>query len=445
MGETAADEWYVTVSGDDAVPDLYIGRLPAATAAAAGIMVAKITDYENRSTDRSWENDVLLVADDQDEDWEAVFEAMNDDAAAFIPDAMNSPFEGYLRIYEAEGWDLNTELVSAIDAGALMVNYAGHASYAGWANEQIFNSGHAAGLNNTDRLPFFVSMSCLTGYFINTAVWDTAPLVEPLMGLADRGAVAALMPTGMTATEGQHILNSALFEQVFTKDRRELGAAIANAKMTLLANGNADFEEVSRTFVLFGDPAMQLKVPIPRRPQGLTAEQQGTDAIVALSWQAAVDADGAAVAGYHVYRRPGSGGSYQLVSDELVAGTQWVDIGLTLGTRYYYMVRAVDALGVYSVDSESVSIVVPVPTASLAGSSSGSSNGSSSGRSGVPVVCFVSTAKGSINPDFIGSWIFFGLIMVLGVLVYRRPSSPDRLPTSLKLRRDKSAWQAGCK
>jgi len=29
MGETATDEWFVRVSGNDALPDLYMGRLPA--------------------------------------------------------------------------------------------------------------------------------------------------------------------------------------------------------------------------------------------------------------------------------------------------------------------------------------------------------------------------------------------------------------------------------
>ena len=35
LGETITDEWYVQVSGADAVADLYIGRLPAATLAQA--------------------------------------------------------------------------------------------------------------------------------------------------------------------------------------------------------------------------------------------------------------------------------------------------------------------------------------------------------------------------------------------------------------------------
>ena len=58
----------------------------------------------------------------------------------------------------------------------------------------------------------------------------------------------------------------------------------------MLANGNAYYEQVSETFLLFGDPAMALKVPLPRRPSGLVIEGQ-TDGI-ALQWQAAADGDG---------------------------------------------------------------------------------------------------------------------------------------------------------
>jgi hypothetical protein len=121
--------------------------------------------------------------------------------------------------------------------------------------------------------------------------------MEWLLRTENKGAVAALMPTGETTTTEQHILNTALFEAVFSADTRELGPAIVAAKQALLANGGGDYEELSETFLLFGDPAMALKVPLPRRPQGL----QGAfnlDSEVELSWDAAVDCNGDAVDGY---------------------------------------------------------------------------------------------------------------------------------------------------
>ena len=369
-------------------------------------MVDKIVTYEDAANSKSWEKNVLLVADNKDEDWEAVFETMNNEAAALLPDGMNHPFEGYLRVYQENGWDLNAELVDAINAGALMVNYAGHGSYSTWANERILDSGDMASLSNTGQLPFFVSMSCLNGYFINTAGWDSTPLVELLMGLDNKGSVAALMPTGMTSTVGQHILNTALFEEIFTKDRRQLGAAIAHAKMTLLANGDAYFEEVSKTFLLFGDPAMQLKVPIPRRPSQVVTQQQGLTA-VALSWNEATDADGNAVAGYNIYRKKAADIGYTLINSQPITDAGFTDDNVTIGTRYYYMVRSLDADGIESVDSDSVSIVPSAPVTNLNGSASGGGGGG----------CFISSVQKPFDSAAIQGLAFLGVIAFLWRLI----------------------------
>ncbi len=197
-------------------------------------------------------------------------------------------------------------------------------------------------------LPFIISMSCLAGNF-SWPQWAAYPsLGEALMrseGLG-KGAVAALVPTGQTTTGGQRILNTALFDTIFTKDVRKLGPAIAEAKRTLLANGNAYYEQVSETFLLFGDPAMALKVPLPRRPSGLVIEGQ-TDGI-ALQWLAAADGDGNAVTGYNLYRSQSSGGPYVKVNTGLINTPQYEDSAqqvLTAGTTYYYIISSVDADG----------------------------------------------------------------------------------------------------
>jgi hypothetical protein len=78
MGEAVTDEYFVRISGNDAVPDMYLGRLPAGSEAAARAMVAKIKDYEQTLHAKDWRQNVLLIADDQNEAYEAVFETMNE-------------------------------------------------------------------------------------------------------------------------------------------------------------------------------------------------------------------------------------------------------------------------------------------------------------------------------------------------------------------------------
>jgi hypothetical protein len=130
------------------------------------------------------------------------------------------------------------------------------------------------------------------------------------------------MPTGQTTTEGQRILNSALFEHIFSDDVRTLGPAIAAAKQTLLANGTK-YEQVSQTFLLFGDPATELKVPLPRRPAGLKAKSlyEGKR----IKWNAAVDSNGNPVAGYNIYRAATAAGPFVKLNTALITKTRFID------------------------------------------------------------------------------------------------------------------------
>jgi hypothetical protein len=232
MGETVTDEWFVTVSDNDAVPDMYIGRLPAKTAAEAQTMVDKIIAYQSSLNNMTWEKDILLVADNRVEDFETVFEAMNKDAAALLLAAMNQPYKGYLGDYLDAGFsaaDLRDDILDHINAGTLMVNFSGHGHLQGWTAEAIFDAGDIGLLTNSGKYPFIVSMNCLTGYFAYPEAWVSS-FVELLLRADDKGTAAALMPTGMTTTAGQHVMNTALFETIFTEDVRRLGPAIATAK-----------------------------------------------------------------------------------------------------------------------------------------------------------------------------------------------------------------------
>jgi len=187
----------------------------------------------------------------------------------------------------------------------------------------------------------------------------------------------------MTTTAGQHILNTALFEALFANDIRELGAAIAAAKQTLLANGDAYFEQVSATFLLFGDPAMSLKIPLPRMPSGLAA-QRHADGKVRISWHAALDANGNAVAGYNIYRASAPGGPYSRINTALVTAAEYVDSPEGVGIEAagsYYAVSSVDSAG----DESAISLGISPATVPAAVTGGGAGGG-----------CFVGTVNGSI-------------------------------------------------
>jgi hypothetical protein len=406
-GETVTDQWFVTFAGDDAVADMHIGRLPAADSAQATTMVDKIIAYESAANPRTWTNNLLLVADNQrpgiDYAYEAVFETINEDAAEQLPETMADPVRGYLNDYVSAAF-LTADIIDTVNNGVLLVNYAGHGATQIMAEEHIFDAADVAALTNTEKPAFFVSMSCETGFFAYPEVWYFPSLAEALMR-SEAGAVAALMPTGMTSTEGQQVLDAAVFEAIFKKDIRTLGAAVADAKQTLLANGDAYFEQISDTFLLFGDPATDLKLPLPHIPTGIRVTED--DGAVTVAWQPVLDCNDNPVEGYNIYRATSAAGPFSKINTQLITETVFVDtdsgemIAGSGGSSNsgYYSVSAVDDAGIEGAQSLAVSPTSISPAGSAGAEAAG---------------CFIGTVT-SQKPTHIG-WLVVIFVVVVTIL-----------------------------
>jgi len=254
MGETAIDDWFAQIVGDDAMADLYLGRLPASDSTQAQDMDTKIITYEDAPKDQLWQNRLLLVADDE----EPIFEQMNEAVSALVPPDYTL-VKGYLDTTTASA--LKAQIKAEIDnedAGVLIVNYAGHGSIYGWAHG-IFETGDIPTLSNDQRLPVMVLMTCLNGYFLEPSVRSFA---EEILLAKTGGAVAAFASTSLTYPQPQKLLDQGFMEAVFQTGMTRLGQATSYAKQTLLANSTQE-EDTANSFSLMGDPAMTLQVQSP--------------------------------------------------------------------------------------------------------------------------------------------------------------------------------------
>jgi hypothetical protein len=212
----------------------------------------------------------------------------------------------------------------------------------------------------------------------------------------------------MTDTDGQHLLSNALYEAVFTLDRRTLGPAVGYARQQLLANGGSQYEQTSNTFMLFGDPATVLKVPLPRRPQALTAVWQA-DGTVALGWSAALDCDGGAVAGYHLYRRLSSEAGYTRVTATPLAALSHTDEGVAgaaAGSVYYYALAAVDSAGDESAKSAPAAVTIPPAAESPSAAGGGGGGG-----------CFIATVVDEGSSERAGATAIAWIVTLLWIAV----------------------------
>lgn len=256
-GETATDNRYVSVSGSDILPDLYIGRLPARTAAEAHTMVQKILDYEQNPPLGGWNANLTFVADEADSGGNFPF--LSDViAGTYVP-----PEYSVEKIYHDPVSNpaaaVRAAIQAAVNEGRLMVHYAGHASIMQWASENLLSVSHLAALTNAEKLPFFLPMTCSEGYFVWPTPTGLSSLGESIVRVNGGGAIASWSPAGYGLSSGHDHLDQSLMENLFDNDERQLGFLTTQAKIDLF-NTTTGYNDLVETYILFGDPALNLQV-----------------------------------------------------------------------------------------------------------------------------------------------------------------------------------------
>jgi hypothetical protein len=146
------------------------------------------------------------------------------------------------------------DILTAINSGQLLVNYIGHGSEEQWSGEDLFDTTTAASLTNGSQLPVFLIMDCLNGFFQDVYF---QPLAVRLLLAPNGGGVAALASSGLNQAAPQTELDKLIVEDTFNSARPTLGESILKAK------SHIGDPAVRRTYTLFGDPAMQIKLPSP--------------------------------------------------------------------------------------------------------------------------------------------------------------------------------------
>ena len=253
-----SDGWYVwCLNGCDPdpgtgqpppiVPELFIGRLPVASAQELSDLVAKLVAYENLGGDQSWRNRQLLFSDDQYSGittfggggggtdycyryYEERFELLNrtirsvivDSAGLYRSDVENFDLSYWLRNEKTDGGNppcrldlIATQnrtrgpggpteaLFSRLNEGRMWWNYQGHANEYVLAHENVYRNVGSEDdkqlLTNNGRPFLFSAFSCHANAFARVLEnrSDLGPaLGEELVRMPARGAIASFASVG---------------------------------------------------------------------------------------------------------------------------------------------------------------------------------------------------------------------------------------------------------
>ncbi|MBI9084248.1 MAG: DUF11 domain-containing protein [Desulfobacterales bacterium] len=250
-GLFGSDNWLADLDGDDNVPEVAIGRLPAITVAELTMLIDKIVAYETQGP-ADWQKRILLAADNQD-GIGGDFSSDSDTVAAFVPDryATEKIYQDDLTNAQAR----NALITNGIDAGALLVNFIGHGGYETMTEDPVLlSSSDIASLTNADKLAVVSAFSCVLGRFDFWSGLDG--ISEQLLMQPGGGAVAVFSSSGHSMNAKARLLNEEFFRALFVDGKTTLGDAVVQALQRYRQRTGDTL--VPRTYNLLGDPALRM-------------------------------------------------------------------------------------------------------------------------------------------------------------------------------------------
>lgn len=268
---TSDDYYGLLDAGDGGITndndlDIGVGRLPVTTALEAQQVVQKIMDYD---TDpdmlKEWRNRLIFVADDEDSNLH-INDADGIAMETWGRDTLYNQEKIYIDAFQQQSSsglsrypDANEALLNALYKGALVVNFLGHGSEAGWTQERIFTLDEIETLENYKNLPLFITATCTFAPYDNP---DVVSAGEKLLLRPNGGAIGLMTTTRVVYADANEALTNSTFDAIFAPvdtagTMPTLGDLLRRAKNMTGGQNTPN----SRKFALLGDPSMQLAYP----------------------------------------------------------------------------------------------------------------------------------------------------------------------------------------
>ena len=237
-----------------------VGRMIVRNVSEARAVVNKLEKYMTKPIYGSWKNQVMLVADDENEGIHMIQSLAMDSIMrasggadvvrnyVFI-DAFNYVSEGGARTYP----DARAKMFNRLNEGTLWWNYIGHSSTQNWTAEGLLKRADVETNLFYKRLPVLYAATCEFCRFDNS-VTSSGELV---FTNPNGGAIAVICPPRLALIQSNGALSNAMARYIFSRDDKgrpqRIGDILRLAKKDLSAS-----TDNHRRYFVFGDPAMRL-------------------------------------------------------------------------------------------------------------------------------------------------------------------------------------------
>lgn len=236
-----------------------VGRMPVKSVAEAAAAVEKLENYMLRPARGHWRNNVMVIADDQDNgihltQAEKVINAMrgSSDGSSIIYEKLY--LDSYRLHQSASGVtypEAKQRMMDKINEGVALIDYIGHASPRGWGHESLLTWTDITNLTNTN-LPFIYAATCEFLY------WDGDDVsgAEEMWLDPEHGVIGMICPSRKVYISQNGELNESTALNFFSYDSEgrplRLGEIMINGKNARKGDTN------KLRYGFMGDPALRL-------------------------------------------------------------------------------------------------------------------------------------------------------------------------------------------
>lgn len=251
-GQSASDNWFAAVDGDDWHPVVAVGRFPVVKPEEVKAIVDKTIDYLSKPQLGAWRRDVMFITDEIES-----FKKASDEIATALGK------EGFLadKVYaspkESDNQAHQNAIRDGIDDGRLLVHFIGHGGRYIWRtgppdlrkNHDLFTLDDVDRLKNGERLPMVLSMTCYSAPFDNPT---EDSIGEKFLREPEKGAVAVFAASWRNSP-------SPAFSKSIISELLTPGATIGEA----IVRGKKQSKDrvLVEMYNLLGDPAVVLERP----------------------------------------------------------------------------------------------------------------------------------------------------------------------------------------
>lgn len=250
--------------------DVATGRIPVSTSSQAQIVVGKIVDYVNSTPKGVWQNTLMFIGDDGDNNSHMRNINVNADAVAMRSpgyDIQKVMFDAYEKVSTSTGDrypDIEEIIKKQQKDGALVMNYGGHATWTELGHEKMLMLSDFENFKN-DNYSLWFTAACETMPFAMTEnTIGEAALLNP-----NGGVIAFVGTVGTVLEEPNSRLDKYFMKYVLSYESdgepMTVGEALRRSKNSLIRGDDpsigSDNTINKHHYHLLGDPAMHLAIP----------------------------------------------------------------------------------------------------------------------------------------------------------------------------------------